>query len=53
MEARLGRMMSLAKPASAEQGEMVDHQGRIDPDAYVALYARRLLPGFCWIEERA
>lgn len=40
-----------AKPADWD--ELVDHQGRIDPDAYDALYARRLLPGFRWIEERA
>lgn len=40
-----------AKPADWD--EVVDPQGRIDPDAYDALYARRLLPGFRWIEERA
>ena len=40
-----------AKPA--DWGEVVDHHGRIVPDAYDALYARRLLPGFRWIEERA
>lgn len=37
----------------ADWDEVVDGQGRIDPDAYDALYARRLLPGFRWIEERA
>ena len=40
-----------AKPADWDG--VVDHQSQIDPDAYVALYARRLLLGFCWIEERA
>lgn len=28
-------------------------QGRINPDAYDALYARRLLPGIRWIEAQA
>ena len=37
----------------ADWDEVVDDEGRIDPDAYDALYARRLLPGFRWIEERA
>jgi hypothetical protein len=40
-----------AKPADWD--EVVDSQGRIDQDAYEALYARRLLPGFQWIDERA
>jgi hypothetical protein len=31
----------------------VDSNDRIDEDAYDALYARRLLPGFQWIEEQA
>lgn len=37
----------------ADWGEVVDGEGRIDPNAYDALYARRLLPGFRWIEEQA
>lgn len=37
----------------ADWDEVVDQRGRIDPDAYDALYTRRLLPGFHWIEERA
>jgi hypothetical protein len=39
-----------AKPADWD--EVVDVQGQINPDAYDALYARRLLPGFRWVEER-
>jgi hypothetical protein len=37
----------------ADWDEVVDVQGQIDHDAYDALYARRLLPGFRWIEKRA
>jgi hypothetical protein len=37
----------------ADWDEVVDSQGKINPDAYYALYARRLLPGFQWIEKRA
>ena len=40
-----------AKPADWD--EVVNPQGRIDPDAYDALYARRLLPGFRWINKQA
>jgi hypothetical protein len=40
-----------AKPADWD--EVVDDQNQIDQDAYDALYARRLLPGFRWIEARA
>ena len=38
---------------AADWNEVVNARGRIDPDAYDALYARRLLPGFRWIELRA
>jgi hypothetical protein len=37
----------------ADWDEAVNPQGQINPDAYDALYARRLLPGFRWIEGRA
>jgi hypothetical protein len=37
----------------ADWDEVVNPQSRINPDAYDALYARRLLPGFRWIEAQA
>jgi hypothetical protein len=37
----------------ADWDEVVDDDAQIIADAYDALYARRLLPGFRWIEERA
>lgn len=37
----------------ADWGEVVGDDDRIEGDAYDALYARRLLPGFRWIEARA
>jgi hypothetical protein len=37
----------------ADWDEVVDSHGKINPDAYDALYARRLLPGFRWIEKQA
>ena len=36
----------------ADWDEVVYVQGQINPDAYDALYSRRLLPGFQWIEKR-
>jgi hypothetical protein len=49
-----GALLRSGGPGSpADWGEVVDDEGRIDPDAYDALYARRLLPGFLWIERQA
>lgn len=49
-----GALLRSGGPAMpADWGEVLDDQDRIDSDAYDALYARRLLPGFRWIEERA
>ena len=49
-----GALLRSGAPAEpADWDEVVDSQGSIDPDAYDALYARRLLAGFQWIDERA
>ena len=49
-----GALLRSGGPAwPADWDEVVDSQDQIDPDAYDALYARRLLPGFRWINERA
>lgn len=49
-----GALLRSGGPARpADWSEVVDDQERINPDAYDALYARRLLPGFRWIEARA
>lgn len=49
-----GALLRSGGPAMpADWDEVVDDQDQIDADAYDALYARRLLPGFQWIEERA
>jgi hypothetical protein len=37
----------------ADWDEVVNDQGQLNVAAYDALYARRLLPGFRWIEEQA
>jgi hypothetical protein len=37
----------------ADWDAVIDDDGRIDPPAYDALYDRRLLPGFLWIEAQA
>lgn len=37
----------------ADRDEVTDDRGQIDAGAFDALYARRLLPGFRWIDERA
>jgi hypothetical protein len=49
-----GALLRSGGPAMpADWDEVVDDQDQIDQDAYDALYARRLLPGFRWIEERS
>lgn len=49
-----GALLRTGGPAkSADWDEVVDVRGQINPDAYDALYARRLLPGFRWIDEQA
>jgi hypothetical protein len=37
----------------ADWNEVVNDQGQLDAVSYESLYARRLLPGFRWIEEQA
>jgi hypothetical protein len=37
----------------ADWNEVVNNRGQLNAAAYDALYARRLLPGFRWIEEQA
>ena len=49
-----GALLRSAGPAwPADWDEVVDSQDQIDPDDFDALYARRLLPGFRWINQRA
>ena len=45
------RSSGSARPADWD--EVVDDRRRIIPDAYDALYTRRLLPGFRWVEKQA
>lgn len=46
-------LRSSGRKIPADWNEVVDDQDQLDPDAYDALYARRLLPGFRWIENQA
>jgi hypothetical protein len=49
-----GALLRSGGPAwPADWYEVVDSQDQIDPDAFDGLYARRLLPGFRWIDARA
>lgn len=49
-----GALLRSGGPAMpADWDEVVNSHNQIDQDAYDVLYARRLLPGFRWIEERA